>query len=360
MKKIILSIFAIGTIALNSFGQAPEGFKYQAVVRDASGIILNNQAVGMQIVIHEGSASGTAVYTETFASTTNAYGLVNLEIGSGTTLDDFSLIDWGNNTFFVETLVDVSGGTTYSSMGTSQMMSVPYALYAKESGSSIPGPQGPAGNDGAPGPQGPAGNDGATGPQGPAGNDGATGPQGPQGIQGPAGNDGATGPQGPQGIQGPAGNDGATGPQGPAGNDGATGPAGPTGIVQIGTIAGYSGAGPFSNMTGYAFVGPTTSLTVTAGQRICGTAEAPLATSSGTATANYGLGYQLNGTGTISNFVGGAYSIVQIGTTRTPLAACGCVSLPAGTYTVGVAIYQSGTVDINSNDYVNGWFMVTN
>jgi hypothetical protein len=137
MKKLILSIVAIATISLSSFGQAPEGFKYQAVVRDAGNLILNNQAVGMQITIQQGGIGGTAVYTETFAITTNTYGLVNLVIGTGTTTDDFSIIDWSAGPYFIETAVDVTGGTSYAVMGTSQLMSVPYALHAKTAESSI-------------------------------------------------------------------------------------------------------------------------------------------------------------------------------------------------------------------------------
>ena len=144
MKKLILSLVAIATITLSSFGQAPEGFKYQAVVRDAGNIILNNQSVGMQLTIQQGSIGGLAVYTETFSISTNAYGLVNLEIGSGTTTDDFTTIDWANGPYFIQTAVDITGGSSYAVMGTSQLMSVPYALYAKTSGSSITGPQGPA------------------------------------------------------------------------------------------------------------------------------------------------------------------------------------------------------------------------
>jgi len=293
MKKLILSFVAIATISLSSFGQAPEGFKYQAVVRDAGNTILNNQAVGMRMTIQQGSIGGTTVYQETFAPTTNGYGLVNLEIGSGTVVSgDFTTIDWANGPYFIETAVDITGGTSYAVMGTSQLMSVPYALYAKTSGNGAGpvGPQGPAGNDGATGPQGPAGNDGATGPQGPAGNDGATGPQGPAGNdgatgpQGPAGNDGATGPQGP------AGNDGATGPQGPAGNDGATGPAGTytagTGIdITAGVIsatsstapeylmvspdaisAGYVSFGSASAVNGIAYNSATNEFTLKAGK----------------------------------------------------------------------------------------------
>jgi len=132
MKRIILSLVAIATISLSSFGQAPEGFKYQAVVRDAGNTILNNQAVGMRMTIQQGSIGGTTVYEETFAPTTNAYGLVNLEIGSGTVVSgDFTTIDWSAGPYFIETAVDVTGGTSYAVMGTSQLMSVPYALHAK-------------------------------------------------------------------------------------------------------------------------------------------------------------------------------------------------------------------------------------
>ncbi len=132
MKRILLSLVAIATIALTSFGQAPEGFKYQAVVRDAGNLILNNQSVGMQLTIQQGSIGGVTVYQETFVLTTNAYGLVNLEIGSGTVVSgDFTTIDWSVGSYFIETAVDVTGGTSYAVMGTSQLMSVPYALYAK-------------------------------------------------------------------------------------------------------------------------------------------------------------------------------------------------------------------------------------
>jgi hypothetical protein len=190
----------------------------------------------MRLTILQGSPIGTIVYQETFTPTTNAYGLVNLEIGTGTVVGagTFATINWANGPYFIETAFDATGGTTYLVMGTSQLLSVPYALYAKTSGSSIPGPQGPIGLTGATGPQGPqgvAGNDGldgATGAQGPIGLTGATGPQGPQG---PIGLTGATGPQGPQGPAGNDGLDGATGPQGPTGLTGATGPQGPVGLT---------------------------------------------------------------------------------------------------------------------------------
>ena len=165
----MLSLVAIATLSLSSFGQAPEGFKYQAVVRDAGNTILNNQAVGMRMTIQQGSIGGTMVYQETFAPTTNAYGLVNLEIGSGTVVSgDFTTIDWSAGPYFIETAIDINGGTSYVIMGTSQLMSVPYALYAKTSGNGA-GPQGPAGANGT------NGTDGAIGLTGPAGPQGATG-----------------------------------------------------------------------------------------------------------------------------------------------------------------------------------------
>ena len=244
-KNLLLILLLFPVIG---FGQAPEAFKYQAVIRDGGNLILTDQAVGMRLSIQQGSIGGTSVYTETFTSTSNGYGLVNLEIGTGISTDDFAMIDWANGPYFMETAVDLTGGTTYELMGTSQLMSVPYALYAKTSGNGE-GPQGPAGNDGvdgAPGPQGlqgPAGEngingtdgqDGAQGATGPAGADGNDGAQGPIGLTGPAGNDGtngndgavgATGLQGPIGLTGPAGNDGTNG------NDGAVGAEGPQGEV---------------------------------------------------------------------------------------------------------------------------------
>ena len=211
MKKIILSIVAVAILSINSFGQAPEGFKYQAVVRNASNTILINQAVGLRMTIKQGSIVGTTVYSESFASTTSANGLVNVEIGNGTPISGtFANIDWANGPFFIETAIDATGGSNYIVMGTSQLMSVPYALYAKTSGNGQgpagpQGIQGPAGVDGINGTNGIDGAIGATGPQGATGLTGAQGIQGAQGAQGIQGLPGTNGAAGPQGIQGPAG-----------------------------------------------------------------------------------------------------------------------------------------------------------
>ncbi|NOZ46899.1 MAG: DUF1566 domain-containing protein [Chlorobi bacterium] len=130
MKKIA-TILAAVLLTASVFAQTPEKMSYQAVVRDASDNLVTNTAIGMQISILQGSASGTVVYIETQTPTTNANGLVTIEIGTGTTADDFSAIDWTNGTYFIKTETDPTGGTNYTITGTSQLLSVPYALHAK-------------------------------------------------------------------------------------------------------------------------------------------------------------------------------------------------------------------------------------
>ena len=173
-------------------------------MRDASSNPMTDQAVGMQITIQQGSIGGAVVYQETFAPTTNGYGLVNQAFYTGTSTDDFSSIDWSNGPYFIETAVDVTGGTSYAVMGTSQLMSVPYALYAKTSGNGE-GPQGDQGIQGETGLQGIQGEQGEDGDQGPIGLTGAQGIQGEQGVQGETGDQGPIGLTGAQGIQGPIG-----------------------------------------------------------------------------------------------------------------------------------------------------------
>jgi len=179
MNKIFTKITRIGMVSCLLFllsslilvGQTPTTFNYQAVLRDATGHILESSNVSIQLVIHQTTATGTIVYSEVHNTTTSEFGLVNLEIGSVTPAS-FATIDWSAGPYFIEVVV---GGTT---MGVSELLTVPYALYAVNG---VPGPQGD------PGPPGPQGIPGPQGPQGDVGPQGETGPQGPQGEIGPEG-----------------------------------------------------------------------------------------------------------------------------------------------------------------------------
>jgi hypothetical protein len=246
MKKLY-TILVVLFLAASAFAQAPEKMSYQAVVRDSGDALVTSQPVGMQISILQTTATGTAVYVETQTPTTNVNGLVSLEIGTGSVVSgDFTTIDWSTDSYFIKTETDPAGGTTYTITGTSQLMSVPFALYAKTSGNGA-GPIGP---------QGPAGNDGATGPIGADGAAGTNGTDGAQGIQGAQGDIGAAGADGAQGIQGADGATGTTGQQGLAGNDGATGltglvgPAGSLGPQGIQGAAGINGTPGIQGATG--------------------------------------------------------------------------------------------------------------
>jgi hypothetical protein len=189
MKRVFALAAALLLVAM-LWGQSPEKMSYQSVVRDASNALVTSQTVGMQLSILQGTASGTAVYVETQTPTTNSNGLVSLQIGSGALVSgDFTSINWSSGLYFVKTEIDLLGGNTYTITGTSQLMSVPYALYAKTSGNGE-GPQGPEGPQGI---QGELGGVGLQGIQGDTGEIGATGSIGLQGIQGDAG---AIGPEG--------------------------------------------------------------------------------------------------------------------------------------------------------------------
>lgn len=132
--------------------QAPERMSYQAVVRDASDALVVSGPVGLRISVNQGSLQGPSVYVETHATTTNANGLASLEVGGGAVVSgSFSGIDWNAGPYFLRTEADPLGGTNYTIDGGSQLLSVPYALHAANSGV---GPQGPAGPPGAQGPPG--------------------------------------------------------------------------------------------------------------------------------------------------------------------------------------------------------------
>ena len=280
MKRII-TLFAVILMTASVFAQAPNKMSYQAVIRNSSNALVTNSAVGMRISILQTSATGTAVYVETQYTTTNANGLASLEIGAGIVVSGiFSTIDWANGPYFIKTETDPAGGSNYTITGTSQLLSVPYAMYAAASGSNIPGPAGPQGPAGATGPQGAIG---LTGPAGPQGATGLTGPQGPAGTNGTNGNNGIDGKTVLNGTTNPTalignngdfyinttsntlfgpkasgawptngvslvGPQGATGAQGPAGATGPAGPQGATGLLSSGATAGNT---PYWNGTNW-------------------------------------------------------------------------------------------------------------
>ena len=133
MKKTISLFIAILSCTLG-FSQS---FNYQAVVRNAVGDIVPNQSIGVQAKLLQGSASGSIIYTETHTITSNNQGIVSLAIGSGTTSDSFVTIDWGTQNHWLEISVDITGGTVYTVIGTSQLLNVPYANYASSSGDKV-------------------------------------------------------------------------------------------------------------------------------------------------------------------------------------------------------------------------------
>lgn len=135
MKKSIFT-FLFTLLVASLFAQAPQAFKYQAVARDISGNLISNQSIGFRISLLQNSPTGATVYSESHNVASNNLGLVNLDIGAGTPVSgNFSIIDWGIATYYVKVEMDASGGTNYLLMGTSQLLSVPYALHAATAGS---------------------------------------------------------------------------------------------------------------------------------------------------------------------------------------------------------------------------------
>ncbi len=137
--KTMYTLLAAVMIAVSTLAQSPEKMSYQAVIRNSSNALVSNQAVGMRISILQGSPNGAAVYTENQIPTTNTNGLVSIEIGSGISANDFSAIDWTNGPYFIKTETDPTGGTNFTITGTSQLLSVPYALHATTADSVVGG-----------------------------------------------------------------------------------------------------------------------------------------------------------------------------------------------------------------------------
>lgn len=288
MRRLLLIAFIF--LSADVFGQAPEGINYQAVARDISGAEMTNTPVDVQVQILNSTL--TVIYQEDHSDTTNAFGLFNLVVGQGQNpTSTFANINWASGPFYLRISIDANN-SGYINMGYTQLWSVPYALYAKESAN---GPQGlpgincwdtdgdgvnDAGEDrngdllwnaldckgdsgviGATGPTGSQGIQGVQGIQGLSGPTGATGVTGPTGVTGSTGLQGIAGPTGTAGATGNTGLQGATGPSGPTGATGATGSqgiAGPTGTAGASGPTGAQGATGATGATGtQGIAGPT-------------------------------------------------------------------------------------------------------
>ena len=134
----ILRIIVLLIFPLIGISQAPQRINFQSVLRNTNGEVVSNRTVSLRISILSGSITGQAVYVETHARTTDAGGLMNLQIGAGTAPStDFATINWGNSTHFIQLEADFSGGNSYVVLGAQELMSVPYALYATKTDTSV-------------------------------------------------------------------------------------------------------------------------------------------------------------------------------------------------------------------------------
>ncbi len=349
MKKLlVLSIILLASVS-SMFAQAPQGISYQTVVRNASGVPIPNQSITIRLSVVIGSPTGNIVYRETHSTATTPLGLVNLIIGQGTPITStFSSISWGSDKHFLSVEIDPSGGSAFQVMGTTELLSVPYALYAETSGSGGGGATGPTG------PTGPAGNIGAIGPTGATGATGATG----VGLTGATGATGAAGPAG--GPIGPTGPTGATGPTGTgSGSPGPTGPTGPTGATGIGST-GPQGATGATGATGP--VGPGGgaadnwgSQTVQTDNTLTGNGTGGSPLKVGQQSAASGQILKWNGTTWVAGNDNDAQTITINGTTLS-ISSGNSVTLPGGSSVSDIIVLNNSnfsTVTITDDKVVN-------
>ena len=139
--KAGLIIFLLNFLISSIFAQVPQKMSFQAVIRNNSNALITSTLVGMKISVLQGSPTGTVAYSETQSPTTNANGLVSLQIGTGAFISGtFTAINWANGPYFIKTETDPTGGNAYSIIGISELTSVPYALFCANA---TPGPAGP-------------------------------------------------------------------------------------------------------------------------------------------------------------------------------------------------------------------------
>ena len=151
MNKSFLTFSFIFLFSLSLLAQSPQSFNYQTVIRDLNYEVLANQQLTLRLSIIEDEPSGVVAYQEKHNVTTSLIGLVNLSIGEGSVSSgNFESIDWANHTFFLEVAADFNNDNDFIVLGSSQLRSVPFALYALNSGNGV----GPQGEQGAQGEQG--------------------------------------------------------------------------------------------------------------------------------------------------------------------------------------------------------------
>jgi hypothetical protein len=132
LRSLLVTITLIFVLNMNVNAQAPQGIPYQSIIRNGSGALIINQSVTVRFSIHDSTLLGPVVYQETQTPTTSNLGMITITIGQGTpNIGNFSSINWGNSSKFMQVELDTAGGSSYINLGTQQMMSVPYSLYSE-------------------------------------------------------------------------------------------------------------------------------------------------------------------------------------------------------------------------------------
>ena len=405
LKTKALIILTLIAISFSAYAQAPNLLNYQGVARNSVGNPLPNQAMNLRLSVHNLSAVGAVVYTETRVIKTNLGGLFSVQIGSAgatSTTGTIGGVNWLSGDKYLQVEIDPASNNSYLSLGTVQLVSVPYAFNAVTAGNALTvttnanltGAVTSTGNltslaaspaltgvptaptaapgtsttqiattefvkaaalTGAKGAQGLAGADGATGPQGIQGLPGADGATGPQGIQGLPGAIGATGAAGAQGIQGLTGATGAAGAGGAQGIQGLTGAAGANGTAGAQGIQGIQGlTGSVASVAAISGTSTANGASITSGELSLAPADATNGgivttgnqTFSGTKTFN-------NNMVTTGTLTAGAITYPNAdGTSGQVLTTTGAGTLSWTTVSAAGGVTTVGSVSSSSN--VNG------
>lgn len=339
MNKLSLTLlFILGVLV--GIAQAPQSFNYQAVARNSQGNPLAGQNILVRFTVRNAQSGGSVLYQETQSQNTNQFGLFTAAVGSGSPSVGsplFTAVNWGGTSTYLQVELDATGqGNAFVDMGTSQLLSVPYALYAANGG-------------------GTGGATGATGATGQNGTPGATGPTGATGATGTGG--GATGATGATGQNGAPGLNGVTGATGPTGATGITGPTGGGSISLYNTTTVDYGTasltlGPTASTARTTIPGLSRTITLTGPSKVwisvSGNAQS-LAV--GGSYSAYSVGILQNGN--LVSDGGTAYQVIvdnaAIGQPFNHFHAQSLLSLGSGTYTFSAAARYENTSGSNVN-----------